>query len=106
VTQAEWVAVATSDKLLRSGVLAVHPKGVAVLLVSRDDGICAIANRCAHMGCPLTAGRLDGDVITCPCHDWRFNVRTGEFLDAPEISLPTYNVRLDGDDVLVEIPKE
>jgi len=29
-------------------------------------------------------------VITCPCHDWRFDVRTGEFLDAPEVRLAVY----------------
>jgi 3-phenylpropionate/trans-cinnamate dioxygenase ferredoxin subunit len=85
-------------------MLAVYPRGVAVLLVPRGDELLAIANRCVHMACPLEAGRLDGDAITCPCHDWRFDVRTGQFLDAPELRIPTYAVRLDGEDVLVELP--
>jgi nitrite reductase/ring-hydroxylating ferredoxin subunit len=104
VSEPEWVAVTKSGKLPKSGVLAVYPKGVAVLLVPRGEELFAIANRCAHMACPLAAGRLDGDEITCPCHDWRFNIRTGQFVDAPELRLPTFAVRLDGDDVLVRLP--
>jgi nitrite reductase/ring-hydroxylating ferredoxin subunit len=106
VSQSEWVAVTTRGKLPKSVPMAVYPKGVAVLLVPQGDDVYAIANRCVHMACPLEMGRLDGDVITCPCHDWQFNVRTGEFLSAPELRLPTYAVKLDGDDVLVELPGE
>jgi len=36
---------------------------------------------------------LEGYILKCPCHDWRFDIRTGEFLAAPEIRLPTYPVR-------------
>jgi 3-phenylpropionate/trans-cinnamate dioxygenase ferredoxin subunit len=105
VSQPEWVVATTRSKLPKSIPLAVYPKGVAVLLVQLGEDLYAIANRCAHMACPLEMGRLDGEIITCPCHDWRFNVRTGEFLDAPEIRLPTYAVKLEGDDVLVALPE-
>jgi 3-phenylpropionate/trans-cinnamate dioxygenase ferredoxin subunit len=55
------------------------------------------------MACPLEAGACDGFVITCPCHDWRFDVRTGAFVEAPEISIPTYPVRVAGGEVFVEL---
>lgn len=68
----------------------VYPKGLPVLLVRRGAEVFALENRCAHMGCPLSGGSLDGHVLKCPCHDWRFDVRDGKFLDAPEISVKTY----------------
>lgn len=102
----EWVVVASVSEAPKLRPKAVYPKGVAVLLVPVDGELVAIANRCAHLGCPLEHGKLEGDVIECPCHDWRFNVRTGQMVVAPEISVPTYPVRIDGDDILVALPGE
>jgi len=104
VSQSEWVVVTTRSKLPKAGVLPVYPKGVAVLLVPQGDEVYAIANRCPHMSCPLEAGRVDGGIITCPCHDWSFHVRTGEMVTAPEIRVTTYPVKKDGDDILIELP--
>ena len=63
----------------------------------------AIANRCAHMACPLEGGACEAFLITCPCHDWRFDVRTGAFVDAPEIAIPTYPVRVTDGEVFVSL---
>ena len=39
---------------------------------------------------PTVHGRAGGYTIVCPCHDWRFDVRTGKFLGAPELGLTVY----------------
>jgi len=99
-----WIKVADAGKLADGRPLPVYPLGLGLLLVRVDDAaVYAIANRCAHMACPLEAGDLDGYVLTCPCHDWRFDVRTGAFVDAPEIAVPTYRVRLEDDAVYVDV---
>jgi len=46
-----------------------------------------------NMACPLFTGKLEGYIITCPCHDWRFDIRTGKFLDAPELGLVIYSTK-------------
>lgn len=98
-----WVAT-VDDAKVREGVpLAVYPKGLAVLLIRHEDELFAIANKCAHMGCPLEAGRLEGFTLTCPCHDWRFDIRDGEFLDAPELTVPTFAVKSEDGKVLVRL---
>ncbi len=53
----------------------------------------ALEGKCVHMACPLFGGTLDGYTLTCPCHDWRFDIRTGQFLDAPELALACYEVK-------------
>ncbi len=100
-----WVAVAQRSKLPREGVLAVYPKGIAVLLLHKDGEVYAVANRCAHMACPLEGGLREGFIITCPCHDWSFDLRSGEMLEAPEVKLPVFPVRVEGEDVLVRLPE-
>lgn len=105
MSQSEWVVAATRSKLPKVGVLPVYPRGVAVLLVRQgDDELFALANRCPHMSCPLESGRLAGGIITCPCHDWSFHVRTGEMVSAPEIRVVMYPVKSDGEDILVKLP--
>ena len=99
-----WIKVADAGKVAGGRPLPVYPLGLGLLLMrGADDAVYAIANRCPHMACPLEAGVLDGYVLTCPCHDWRFDVRTGAFLDAPEITVPTYRVRLDDGAVYVDL---
>jgi 3-phenylpropionate/trans-cinnamate dioxygenase ferredoxin subunit len=46
------------------------------------------------MECPLSKGTLEGYVIKCPCHGWKFDIRNGEFLDATEIKVPIYETSL------------
>lgn len=98
-----WIAV-TDDAKVKEGVpLAVYPRGVNVLVVRVDGSVYALANRCAHMACPLEGGRLEGHVLTCPCHDWSFDVRTGAFTQAGEISIATYPARIAGDKVEIDL---
>ncbi len=98
-----WVQTIDDAKVRDGSYVAVYPKGLSVLLVRVDGDLHAVANKCAHMACPLEGGRLDGAVLTCPCHDWRFDVRTGAFLDAPELALDTYPVKVEDGKVLVAI---
>ena len=88
---------------LKDGVLrAVWPLGLPVLLVRKGGSVFAVENRCAHMGCPLTAGSLEGYILTCPCHDWRFDVRDGIFLEAPELRIKSYPVKIEGEKILIQ----
>jgi 3-phenylpropionate/trans-cinnamate dioxygenase ferredoxin subunit len=85
------------------GYVPVYPKGLSILLLRVGGELYAVANKCAHMACPLEGGKLEGAIITCPCHDWRFDVRTGELLDAPELRLTVYATRVEEGKVLVEL---
>lgn len=83
--------------------VAVYPKGLAVMLVREDDRIFAVANKCAHMACQLTAGRLFGHIVQCACHDWQFDIRTGESTDASEIKLPVYPLKREAGRIFIDI---
>jgi len=97
------VEAAELSKLREGKPLPVFPLGLPVLLIRRGAEVFALENRCAHMGCPLAAGALEGYVLQCPCHDWRFDIRDGKFLDAPELSVKTYAVELRDGKIFLEI---
>lgn len=88
-----WTYV-LEDAALPEGALApVYPLGVHVIVARVAGALYALSGKCAHMACPLSGALLQGHVLTCPCHDWRYDVRSGRFLDAPELGLAVYSVR-------------
>ena len=78
--------------------------GVEVLLCNVDGAFYAVEDVCTHDGGPLDQGELEGCEIMCPRHGALFDVTTGKALTLPAVvPLPTYAVRLDGDDITVEV---
>ena len=63
----------------------------------------ALSGVCPHQGGPLGEGALNGEIITCPWHMWEFHSRTGACQFNERLVIPTYPVRVEGSDILVEI---
>jgi nitrite reductase/ring-hydroxylating ferredoxin subunit len=90
VEESVWVPALDEASLLEETINLASPKGVSIILIKKDGHIYALRNRCAHMSCTLSGGRLDGYTLQCPCHEWKYDITTGEFIDAREITVPTY----------------
>ncbi len=104
--QSSWVFAIEENKLLENSVNVVFPKGLAILLIKKGGQIYAISNKCAHMACPLGAGTLKNYTIQCPCHDWSYDIRTGEFLNSSEIKIPTYQWQLVDGRIFINMTEE
>ena len=58
----------------------------------------ATQDKCTHRQGPLSAGKLDGSIVTCPWHGSQFNVCTGAVLRGPATDpVKTYRVTVDGE---------
>ena len=82
--------------------------GETPVLLTRVNGkLNAVGARCTHYGAPLVDGVLSGDRIVCPWHHACFNARTGDLIEPPALdSLPNYPLRIEGDDIYVELSDE
>jgi len=79
---------ALEEKELKEGTMKlVSVEGTPILLIKQAGKIFAVDNRCPHQGCGFSGGTLEGFVIVCPCHDWRFNLNSGEYEEEPAIKL-------------------
>ena len=65
----------------------------------------ALGDRCPHAGALRLRGDIQGDVVCCRIHHWRFSIRDGKYLDEakPELNARSYSVRVVGDQVQVEV---
>lgn len=74
-----------------------------VLFRLEDGGVSALSNICPHSGGPLGLGKLKGNIITCPWHDWRFEITSGECLNRPGKYAQIFEVKIEGEQVHVKI---
>jgi 3-phenylpropionate/trans-cinnamate dioxygenase ferredoxin subunit len=98
-----WTCALDDEALLENHMMPSYPMGVNILLARVDGAVYAISGKCAHMACALFTGKLEGYIITCPCHDWRFDIRTGQFLDAPELGLAIYSTKSEDGKLFVNL---
>lgn len=98
-----WIPTMEASELQEDTISVVAPKGLSIILVKKDGQIYALRNRCAHMACTLAGGRLDGATLHCPCHGWKFDITTGEFIDAREIRIQTYPCKSQDGEILVKL---
>jgi nitrite reductase/ring-hydroxylating ferredoxin subunit len=102
----EWVFAIEDSQLPENGMTAVYPKGLQILLIKRSGHIYAISDKCAHMTCSLASGVLEDYTLKCPCHDWKYDIRNGEFLNAKEIKLPLYDIKVSDGNIFVKVEEE
>ena len=79
----------------------VGDKPIAVF--NCDGTFYAIDDTCPHQGGPLGEGELAGTVVTCPWHEWRYDIRTGVNEDDPGCKVSAYAVKVEGDDILIAV---
>jgi nitrite reductase/ring-hydroxylating ferredoxin subunit/multimeric flavodoxin WrbA len=99
-----WVDVGATDELAKTPLTRVTAAGRPLAVSFRDGRFGAVANACNHVGGPLGDGRLDGDYIVCPWHNWKFHRCTG--LGEPgfeEDAVPSYPVKVENARVLVDL---
>ena len=89
---------------LKPGECKIVTAGDRELALCNVDGqLRAIDNVCPHRGGPLGEGVLEGNIVTCPWHGWRFDVTTGKSPVVPTAQIETFEVVVDGNDVKVRI---
>ena len=99
----DFIKVANTGDLKPGENKVVNVNGTEVALFNVDGEFFATTNTCSHKGGPLGEGFLESDVVTCPWHGWRFNVKTGVSPVVPTAKVPTYKVKIEGGEVLVAL---
>jgi nitrite reductase/ring-hydroxylating ferredoxin subunit len=100
---AQFVKVASTSEVTPGQCRVVEAEGKTLALSNVDGTFYAIDNTCIHQGGPLGEGSLQGNTVTCPWHAWEYDVTTGKNTMNPSMGVGSYPVKVDGDNVLVEV---
>lgn len=99
----EFIEIATTAELPVGRMKACVVDGRTIAVYHTSSGYYATDNTCPHRGGPLADGDLIGDEINCPWHLWSFDVTTGICPGNREVTLTTYEVRVEDDRLLVKL---
>jgi Ferredoxin subunits of nitrite reductase and ring-hydroxylating dioxygenases len=120
------------DEVPEGSMKHVEEGDTEILLANVDGKIYAVSDRCGHMNARLSMGRLQGTTVICPLHASQFDVTTGKNIREPVLTaipgaekvpelkkyaertekliapvktydLPTFQVKIEGENILVNI---
>ncbi|MEO0565461.1 MAG: Rieske (2Fe-2S) protein [Chloroflexota bacterium] len=75
------VRIGASSNFAPGELVEVDVNGASVVVARSGGSICAVENRCPHLGAPLDGGTVRDGVVTCPLHNSTFDMCTGNNLD-------------------------
>ena len=98
-----YVTVARVDEI-PDGVRKVVEVGETYVLVVNIGGeLFAIEDVCTHDGNELSDGLIEDHTIECTRHGAIFDLRTGRGTFPAVMPVATYPVRVEGDEVQIEV---
>jgi len=106
-----FVKVAGTSEIEVGKMKAVKLEEKEILIANVNGTYFAIGNKCTHSGGDLSKGSLEGNVVTCPRHGAKFDVTKGKVVSGPKVLFmhpkikdeSSYEVKVEGTDVLIEI---
>lgn len=99
---AEFVKAANVSDVLPGTMKGVQVNGVAVALCNVDGVFYALRDECTHEAFPLSAGMLDGKLVTCALHGAQFDCSSGRVRALPAVeAVQSFPVKVDGEEVYV-----
>src|SRR5947209_15835617 len=98
------VKVATLSQVPPESVIEVFVGDYPYAICNTGGAIRALSGICIHSGGPLGQGQIHDGHVVCPYHMWEFDCVTGEYDYDPTKRVPTFEVKVEGEDVFLQVP--
>lgn len=102
---AEFIKLVKKNDVQQGQIKSVYVSSVSANIAVTNVGgkYYAFMDECPHMAYRLSNGTIEGSVITCPQHGSKFDMTSGKPLAVSDEPLKTYEVKVEGDDILVKV---
>ena len=101
----DWIEITQLDEIpvLGSRVVKTDSMDIAIFRTS-DDRIFAVRDACPHKQGPLSQGIVHGTSVTCPLHNWKIDLASGEALGADEGCTNVYDTKVENNMIYLRMP--
>ncbi|MBA4718079.1 MAG: non-heme iron oxygenase ferredoxin subunit [Nitrosopumilus sp.] len=100
----EWIKACNLEQVKESQLFGFTINDTKILLANLKGKIHATDLICTHANADLSTGFLSEEGVRCPLHLSVFNLENGEPQNLPaETPLKVYNVKIDNNEVYVEV---
>ena len=98
-----WIDIGPIDDIPLRGARKVKTRlGCVAVFRTDETTVFATSNTCPHKEGPLNEGIVHGHKVTCPLHNWVFDLETGEAQGADQGRIATYPAKVENGRVLVD----
>ncbi len=97
------IKVAETSDLQPGECKTVSANDRELMLANVDGTFYCLDNVCPHQGGPLGEGHLEGKIVSCPWHGWKFDVTNGQCGVIPSVAVESHPCVVDGTDVKVSL---
>ena len=102
-----WTRIAQLEDIPRLGARVLQTDTMAIALFrTADDRVFALRDSCPHKGGPLSQGIVHGATVTCPLHNWKIDLASGEAQGPDEGCTHHYPVKIEDGAVYLAIKAE
>ncbi|MFW2586914.1 nitrite reductase small subunit NirD [Sagittula sp. SSi028] len=97
-----WIDICALDDIpLRGARKLKTAMGCVAVFRTAEAEVFAASDTCPHKAGPLSEGIVHGQSVTCPLHNWVFDLNTGQ-AKGEDGQIATYALRIEGDRVLID----
>ena len=98
-----WIDIGSIDQIPVRGARVVKTRlGCIAVFRTAVDEVFATSDRCPHKNGPLSEGIVHGTSVTCPLHNWVFDLNSGEAQGADEGKIDTYAIRIEAGRLMLD----
>ncbi len=76
---------------------------LAVFRVDHPERVYVIDNACPHANGNLASGDVEGHIVTCPWHQWAFDLETGVCTESHLAKVRVYRTEVRGRELWIEL---
>ena len=104
MVDAKWIDIGPVEQLPALGARTLPVQGGQEIAIFRTatGSIHALENKCPHKAGPLSQGMVHDTSVTCPLHNWRISLLTGEALGEDKGCVPVIAVKIDAGRIYIE----
>ena len=101
----DWIEITQLDEIpvLGSRIVKTGSMDIAIFRTS-DDRVFAVKDACPHKQGPLSQGIVHGTSVTCPLHNWKIDLASGEALGADEGCTNVYETKVEDNIIYLRLP--
>ena len=94
-TESSWHEVISISQL-EAGSTSLECDGRGMFIYREGDEVCIYDNRCPHQKSIIPSSALEGRVLTCSKHLWKFDITSGECIEEGDRPLKRIESKVEG----------
>ncbi|MCK5727225.1 MAG: nitrite reductase small subunit NirD [Thiotrichaceae bacterium] len=99
-----WIEITAINEIPVLGSRVVETGGQRIAIFrGKEDAVFAIKDSCPHKQGPLSQGIMHGTSVTCPLHNWKIDLASGQALGADEGCTNVYDTKIENGMVFLQL---